>query len=259
MNFDTVVVERRGRIAFLTLNRPEVYNVMNGKMVTEFKQAISDINKDKRVQVVIITGAGKVFQAGADIQEFSNMNTMQILKWNQEIINNFNSLEKMKQPTIAAINGFALGGGLELALACTMRVASQNAKMGLPEVKIGIIPGAGGIQRLSRLVGKAIAAEIILTGEMVDAQTAYRIGLVNKVVPDGELMKRSEGIAGKIIANAPISIFLAKDALEVGKDLSLDAAIQYDQKNCITCFSTEDMKEGTRAFLQKRSPKFKGK
>jgi enoyl-CoA hydratase len=259
MDFNTLILERKGRVALLTLNRPDVYNVMNGQMITELKQAISDISKDEKVQVVIITGAGKAFQSGADIQEFRNMNSMQILKWNQEIINNFKYLEMMKQPTIAAINGYALGGGLELALACTMRVASENAKIGLPEVKIGIIPGAGGIQRLSRLVGKAIAAEIILTGEMVDAHAAYRIGLVNKVVPHEELIKTSEKIAEKIAANAPISIFMAKDALEVGKDLPLDAAIQYDQKNCMTCFSTEDMKEGTRAFLEKRHPQFKGK
>ena len=171
----------------------------------------------------------------------------------------FNALERMKQPVIAAINGFALGGGLELALACTIRIASEKARMGLPEVKIGIIPGAGGTQRLPRLVGKGIAAEIILTGEMIDAQTAFRIGLVNKVVPHEELMKASEDIAYKIRANSPIAISLAKDAIEIGKDLPLDAAIQYAQKNAITCFTTEDMKEGTRAFIEKRSPQFKGK
>ena len=236
-----------------------MYNAINEEMITEFGQAIADLNKDETVQVVIITGAGKAFQSGADIEELSRMNSIQVLKWNQGVVENFNAIERMKQPVIAAINGFALGGGLELALACTIRIASEKARMGLPEVKIGIIPGAGGTQRLPRLVGKGIAAEIILTGEMIDAQTAYRIGLVNKVVPHEELMKASEDIAYKIMANSPIAISLAKDAIEIGKDLPLDAAIQYAQKNAITCFTTEDMKEGTRAFIEKRSPQFKGK
>lgn len=152
-------------------------------MIAEFRQAIDALDRDESIRVVIITGAGKAFQAGADIAELSRMNPIQILRWNQGIVANFNGLEAMRQPVIAAINGFALGGGLELALACTMRIASEKAKMGLPEVKIGIIPGAGGTQRLPRLIGKGIAAEIILTGEMIDAQTAYRIGLVNRVVP----------------------------------------------------------------------------
>jgi len=259
MNLDTIILERSGKIAWITLNRPEVFNAINDQMIAEFGQAISDIGKDENIGVVIITGAGKAFQAGADIQELSRMNPLQILKWNQGIVENFNTLERLRQPVIAAINGFALGGGLELAVACTIRIASERAKMGLPEVKIGIIPGAGGTQRLPRLVGKGFAAEIVLTGEMIDAQTAYRIGLVNKVVPHDELMKVSEEIANKIIMNAPIAVSLAKDAIEVGKDLPLDAAIQYAQKNCVTCFTTEDMKEGTKAFIEKRPPKFKGR
>jgi len=165
----------------------------------------------------------------------------------------------MRQPVIAAINGYALGGGLELALACTLRVAAESAKMGVPEVKIGILPGAGGTQRLPRLIGKGLAAEIILTGEPIDAREAFRIGLVNRVVPDDRLMTTAEAIAGKILENAPIAVALAKDAIEVGKDLPLDGAIQYAQKNCVTCFATEDMKEGTAAFLQKRKPQFKGR
>lgn len=259
LDFRTIVMEKRKGVGFITLNRPEVYNAINGQMIAEFGQAIADLNKDEDIQVVIITGAGKAFQAGADIEELSRMNPIQVLKWNQGIVDNFNAIENMRQPVIAAINGFALGGGLELALACTLRVASEKARMGLPEVKVGIIPGAGGTQRLPRLVGKGIAAEIILTGEMIDAQEAYRIGLVNKVVPLEELIKDSEEIARKIMANAPIAISLAKDAIEVGKDLPLDAAIQYAQKNCVTLFATEDMKEGTRAFIEKRPPQFRGK
>jgi enoyl-CoA hydratase/carnithine racemase len=228
-------------------------------MTAEFEKIVRDLDKDGHIQAVILTGAGKAFQSGADIEQLSLMGTLQILKWNQGNVDNFNALEKLRQPVIAAINGFALGGGLELALACTIRVASEKAMMGLPEVKIGIIPGAGGTQRLARLVGKGIAAEMILTGEMINAQEAYRIGLVNKVVPHEELMRASEQLANRIIANGPIAVSLAKDAIEIGKDLPLDAAIQYAHKNCVTCFATEDMKEGTRAFIEKRPPQFKGK
>ena len=259
MNFDTIILEKKESIGYIILNRPEVYNAINEKMIKEVGQAIADLDKDESIRVVIITGAGKAFQSGADIEELSRMDPIQILKWNQAVVEKFNAIERMRQPVIAAINGYALGGGLELALACTIRIASEKAKMGLPEVKIGIIPGAGGTQRLPRLVGKGIAAEIILTGEMIDAQTAYRIGLVNKVVPHEELMRASEELANKIIANGPIAVSLAKDAIEIGKDLPLDAAIQYAQKNCITCFATEDMKEGTRAFIEKRSPQFRGR
>jgi enoyl-CoA hydratase/carnithine racemase len=259
MSFDTILLEKKERIAFITLNRPEVFNAINDKMISELGEVVSDIHKDPSIRVVIITGAGKAFQAGADIGELSRMNPLQILNWNQRLVQNLNALESMRQPVIAAINGFALGGGLELALACTIRVASDKVKMGLPEVKIGIIPGAGGTQRLPRLVGKGMASEMVLTGEMIDAQTAFRIGLVNKVVPQEELMKTSRDIADKITLNGPIAVFLAKDAIEVGGSLPLDAAIQYAQKNCITCFSTEDMKEGTQAFIEKRLPQFQGK
>ena len=259
MSFDTILLEKKERIAFITLNRPEVFNAINDKMIFEFGEVVSDIHKDPSIRVVIITGGGKAFQAGADIGELSRMNPLQILNWNQRLVQNLNALESMRPPVIAAINGFALGGGLELALACTIRIASDKAKMGLPEVKIGIIPGAGGTQRLPRLVGKGMASEMILTGEMIDAQTAFRIGLVNKVVPQEELMKASREMADKITVNGPIAVSLAKDAIEVGGNLPLDAAIQYAQKNCITCFSTEDMKEGTQAFIEKRPPQFQGK
>jgi enoyl-CoA hydratase len=259
MTYETIIVERKAGIGYLTLNRPKVFNAISEQMIREMKKAVEELNQDPTIGVVIITGAGKAFQSGADIQELSRMSPLEILRWNQGIVENLEALEKMRQPVIAAINGYALGGGLELALACTLRVAAESAKMGVPEVKIGILPGAGGTQRLPRLIGKGLAAEIILTGEPIDAREAFRIGLVNRVVPGDQLMATAEAIAGKILENAPIAVALAKDAIEVGKNLPLDGAIQYAQKNCITCFATEDMKEGTAAFLQKRKPQFKGR
>ncbi|MBM4331371.1 MAG: hypothetical protein FJ117_09140 [Deltaproteobacteria bacterium] len=259
MSYETIILDRQEGIGYLTINRPKVFNAINNQMIEEMKRAIEEFHQDKLVGVVIITGTGKAFQTGADIEELSQMSPLGILQWNQGVVENFEALEKMRQPVIAAINGYALGGGLELALACTIRIAAESAKMGLPEVKIGILPGAGGTQRLPRLIGKGLAAEMILTGEMIDAKEAYRIGLVNRVVPAEQLMAAAEEIGRKILRNAPIAVALAKDAIEVGKNLPLDGAIQYAQKNCITCFSTEDMKEGTAAFLQKRNPQFKGR
>ncbi|OGP50009.1 MAG: hypothetical protein A3K30_02910 [Deltaproteobacteria bacterium RBG_13_51_10] len=259
MSYETIILERKEGIGYLTINRPKVFNAINNHMIEEIKKAIEEFHHDKLVGVVIITGTGKAFQTGADIEELSQMSPLEILQWNQGVVENFDALEKMRQPVIAAINGYALGGGLELALACTIRIAAESAKMGLPEVKIGILPGAGGTQRLPRLIGKGLAAEMILTGEMIDAKEAYRIGLVNRVVPAEQLMATAEEIGRKILRNAPIAVALAKDAIEVGKNLPLDGAIQYAQKNCITCFSTEDMKEGTAAFLEKRKPQFKGR
>jgi len=259
MSYETILLERKEGIGYLTLNRPKVFNAINEQMIQEMRKAVEELDRDLTIRVVIITGAGRAFQSGADIEELSRMTPLEILRWNQGVVENFDALEKMRPPVIAAINGYALGGGLELALACTIRVASEAARMGFPEVKIGILPGAGGTQRLPRLIGKGLAAEMILTGEMIDAQEGYRIGLVNRVVPPGRLMTAAEEVARKILGNAPVAIALAKDAIEVGKNLPLDGAIQYAQKNCVTCFSTEDMKEGTAAFLQKRDPQFKGR
>ncbi len=192
MTYETIIVERKAGIGYLTLNRPKVFNAISEQMIREMKKAVEELNQDPTVGVVIITGAGKAFQSGADIQELSRMSPLEILRWNQGIVENLEALEKMRQPVIAAINGYALGGGLELALACTLRVAAESAKMGVPEVKIGILPGAGGTQRLPRLIGKGLAAEIILTGEPIDAREAFRIGLVNRVVPDDQLMATAE-------------------------------------------------------------------
>ncbi len=257
--YNTILVEKKGHIGYLTLNRPDVMNAFSQEMIDELLQAFSEINRDENIRVLIVTGAGKAFQAGADIAELSAMTPMMILRWNEGLVRVNAALEKLRQPVISAINGVALGGGLEFALACTLRVASPRAKFGLPEVNLGIIPGTGGTQRLPRLIGKGRAAKMILTGEIIKADEAERIGLVNQVSQDGEVMAAAEELAGIILEKAPIAIEMAKDAIEVGLDLPLEQAVQYSQKNCVTCFSTEDMKEGTKAFLEKRKADFKGK
>ena len=258
-SYKTIRLEQKEGIGYLTLNRPEVRNAFNQEMIDEFQEALSVIDKDEEIRVLIITGAGKAFQAGADIAELSLMAPMDILRWNEGIVRINGSLEKLRQPVIAAINGAAMGGGLELAISCTLRIISESAKMALPEVKLGIIPGTGGTQRLPRLIGKGLAAELLLTGDVITAKDAHRVGLVNRVVPDGETVKAAEELARKIMSNAPVAVEMAKDALEIGKDMPLEHAVQYSQKNCVICFSTKDMKEGMTAFLEKRKPNFVGR
>jgi enoyl-CoA hydratase len=255
----TIRFEKRNGIGYIILNRPEVRNAFNQVMIDEIQETLRGIDKDHGIRVLIITGEGKAFQAGADIAELSLMKPMDILRWNEGIVRINATLERLRQPVIAAINGAAMGGGLELAISCTLRVMAEDAKLGLPEVKLGIIPGTGGTQRLPRLIGKGKAAELLLTGDAISAKEAYEMGLVNQVVPDGEVVRAAEALAMRIMANAPIAVEMAKDALEIGKDLPLEHAVQYGQKNCVICFSTEDMHEGMAAYLEKRRPQFKGK
>lgn len=259
MAFETIVLEKKGKVAYLTFNRPDVMNAIDEKLIAETREAIGQIGEDREVVVLVVTGAGKAFMAGADIAELNRMSPYQLHIWNHGVVENLNALERLRQPVIAAINGFALGGGLELAMACDIRIASEEAKMGLPEVKLGIIPGAGGTQRLPRLIAKGLAMELLLTGKMVDAQEAYRIGLVNKLVPAGELMKAAEEMANEIIANGPVAVQLVKDAVSVGTELPLEAAIEYGHKNVVTSFTTEDAREGLAAFVEKRSPRWQGR
>lgn len=258
-NYNTIILEKKGGIGYLTLNRPEVFNAISQELIDEMRDALARVDADEEIRVLIITGAGKGFQAGADIRELSVMRPMDILRWNEGIVRNNAAVEDLRQPVIAAINGVAMGGGLELAISCQFRIVEEGVKLGLPEVKLGIIPGTGGTQRLPRLIGKTKAYELLLLGEPIDAQEAYRIGLVNRVVPKGQAVAAAEELAGRIMANAPIAVELCKDAVEIGMDLPIEQAVQYSQKNCITCFSTEDMKEGTTAFLEKRKANFKGK
>jgi enoyl-CoA hydratase len=259
LNFNTIILEKKENIAHLILNRPEVYNAINEQMITEFRHAIDILDRDESIRVVIITGAGKAFQVGADIAELSLMNPIQILRWNQGIVENFDVLEAMRQPVIAAINGFAFGGGLELALACTMRIASEKAKLSQPEVNLGVMPGAGGTQRLPRLVGKGRAMELVFTTDMIGAEEARAIGLVNRVVPPGALLDEAKKMAKKILSKGPVAIALAKKAIHEGLEMELKEGLKLEAKLFGELFETYDMREGVKAFLEKRAPHFEGR
>jgi len=260
MAYDNLLFEVSEQIARITFNRPNVLNALNRKTMDELGDCLKQVRADDAIRVLILTGAGeKAFIAGADINELSQqtpVNGREFTLYGQEIIHR---LETLGKPAIAAINGFALGGGCELALACTLRVASRNAKLGQPEVKLGIIPGYGGSQRLPRLCGKGVAHELILTGEMITADEALRVGLVNRVVEPGELLATAEAIAKKIIANAPVAVKYALEAVERGMEMPQEEGLYLEATLFGLCCATQDMREGTRAFLEKRSPKFEGR
>jgi enoyl-CoA hydratase len=260
MGYENILYEVKEQIARITFNRPNVLNALNRKTVEELGDALNSARQDNSVRVVILTGAGeKAFVAGADINELSvrtPVDGTDFSLFGQEIIHR---LETLGKPSIAAINGFALGGGCELAFACTMRIASKNAKLGQPEVKLGILPGYGGSQRLPRLCGKGAAHELILTGEMIPADEALRIGLVNRVVELAELLPTAEAIAKKIIANAPLAVKYAMEAIEHGMEMPQEEGLFLEATLFGLCCATEDMREGTRAFLEKRPAKFQGK
>jgi enoyl-CoA hydratase len=260
MAYDNLLFEVSEKIARITFNRPHVLNALNRKTMEELGDCLKKVRADDEIRVLILTGAGeKAFIAGADINELSQqtpVNGREFTLYGQEIIHR---LETLGKPAIAAINGFALGGGCELALACTLRVASRNAKLGQPEVKLGIMPGYGGSQRLPRLCGKGVAHELILTGEMISAEEALRVGLVNRVVDSGELLATAEAIAKKIIANAPLAVKYAMEAVERGMEMPQEEGLYLEATLFGLCCATQDMREGTRAFLEKRPPKFEGR
>src|ERR1700736_3969156 len=254
MVYENLLYEKRDGIAYITLNRPKVLNALNRKTVEELQQALLDARGDDSVRVIIMTGAGeKSFVAGADIGELAQQTPVSGREFSLFGQSVFHLLETMGKPSICAINGFALGGGCELALACTIRIASKTAKLGQPEVKLGIIPGYGGSQRLARLCGKGVAHGLCLTGEMISAEEALRIGLVNHVYEPAELLPAAEALAKKIIANAPLSVKFTMEAIERGTDMPL-AEGQYLETTLFGLLAaTEDMREGTRAFLEKRA------
>jgi enoyl-CoA hydratase len=260
MAYENLLFEAKNQIAYITFNRPKVLNALNRQTVEELGDALNRAREDAAVHALILTGSGeKSFVAGADINELAQRTPVDgkdFSLFGQEI---FHRLETMGKPSIAAINGFALGGGCELALSCTMRIASKNARLGQPEVKLGIIPGYGGSQRLARLCGKGIAHELILTGEMISADEALRIGLVNHVVEQPELIATAEAIAKKIIANAPLAVQFSMDAIERGMEMPQEEGLFLEATLFGLCCATEDMREGTRAFIEKRPAQFKGK
>lgn len=258
MSYKYLILEKKERIAYLTINRPEVLNALNAELMDELRRALLDLRHDRSVWAVIITGAGeRAFISGADINELARLSPEEGKETSRRGQHVFELIENLGKPVIAAINGWALGGGCELAMACTLRIASENAKIGLPEVKLGIIPGYGGTQRLQRLVGRGRALELILTGRAIDAAQAERIGLVNYVVPQQELMARAEALAREIMANGPIAVRYAIEAVNRGWDISEGEYIETTLFG-LTC-ATEDMREGTRAFLEKRKAEFKNR
>lgn len=260
MNFENILVEKKNSIAYVTVNRPKVLNALNMATMDELRTAFHDIKNDGGVRVVILTGSGeKAFIAGADINELAAHDAVSGKEYTHRGQSVLNLIDNLGKPVIACINGFALGGGCEIAMACSMRLASENAKLGQPEVKLGIIPGYGGTQRLPRLIGKSRAMQLVLTGEMINAQEAHRIGLVNEVTAPAELIPRAEAIAQKIIANAPLAVQYSLEAINKGLEMTLPEALYLEAVLFSVACSSEDKKEGTTAFLEKRTAQFKGK
>jgi enoyl-CoA hydratase/carnithine racemase len=260
LTFENILYEKNRPIAKVTLNRPKVLNALNKAVFSELKAGFEDARDDSNVRGVILTGSGdKAFAAGADISEMANYTAFQAEEATRHAQGVTELIENLGKPIIAAVNGFALGGGCELAMACTIRIASENAKFGQPEVKIGIMPGAGGTQRLPRLIGKGRALQLILSGETIDVQEAYRIGLVNEVVPVDYLLLRAEAILNQINLNAPLGVKFSIDAVNRGLDAGVSEGLLIEASLFGICAGSEDKKEGTSAFLAKRAPQFQGR
>ena len=260
LRLENVLYEKDGAIAYVTLNRPKVLNALNRRTWEDLREAFEDAREDSAIRGVILTGAGdKAFIAGADIGELSKVTAVEAEESSTFGQGVLNLIENLGKPVVAAINGFALGGGCETAMACTIRVATENAKFGQPEVKLGVLPGGGGTQRLPRLVGKGRALQLILSGEMISAQEAYRIGLVNEVVSAADLITRAEAILKQIFANAPIAIRYSLEAVNKGLETSQAEGQALEASFFGLCAATQDKQEGTQAFLQKRAPAFQGR
>jgi enoyl-CoA hydratase len=257
--YETLLLERAGRVAIITINRPDKRNALNIKTREEGAALLDELRSDDSVGVVVFTGAGdKAFVAGADIAEFAGRTAMT----QREVMvgrSLFTAIDTFPKPVIAMVNGYCLGGGCELALACDIRIASETASFGQPEINLGIIPGGGGTQRLTRLVGEGKAMEMILTGEIIDAKTAFAIGLVNHVVPADQLRTTTMEVANRIADKSPIALMLAKEAVKIASRANLDEGLRREVDLFALCFSTEDKNEGVSAFLEKRKPVFTGK
>jgi enoyl-CoA hydratase len=260
MDYQTLLFDIRDGLAFVTVNRPDKLNALNDQVMAELADAADRIGNEREIRGAIITGSGpKAFIAGADIGDLSRQGPFDGKARAMRGQAVLRRLETCGRPVLAAVNGFALGGGCELAMACHLRIASENARFGQPEVKLGIAPGYGGTQRLPRLVGKGIALQLILSGEMIDAQEAYRIGLVNKVVPAADLLAESEKLMRGILAMAPLAVRLCLEAVDQGFEMTLDEGLLLEANHFGLLAATQDMKEGTTAFLEKRPARFEGR
>jgi len=261
MDYQFILYEVSESIATITVNRPEVRNALTQALMEELADAINQADEDTEVRALILTGAGeKAFVGGADINEVGARTTLTELGPKSRTRRSvYTKLEHLSKPSIAAVNGFALGGGCEMALACTLRIAADTARFGQPEINLGIIPGLGGTQRLVRLVGKGNAMEMILTGDLIRADHALRIGLVNRVVPADQLMAEARGLAGKLAAKAPLALRAAKDAVDYGAEMSLEVALEFENRLFAIVSGSEDRAEGVTAFLEKRQPEWKGR
>jgi enoyl-CoA hydratase len=258
-SYETLLVERRERVAIITINRPEKRNALNIKTREEGAAVLDELSTDDEVRVVVFTGAGdKAFVAGADIAEFAGRTaiTQREVMLGRSL---FTAIDSFPKPVIAMVNGYCLGGGCELALACDLRIASDKASFGQPEINLGIIPGGGGTQRLTRLVGEGKAMELILTGDIIDAQTAYNLGLVNTVVPAADLEAKTMEMANRIAEKSPVALRMAKEAVKLASRSNLDEGLRREVDLFALCFSSADKDEGVSAFLEKRKPDFKGK
>jgi enoyl-CoA hydratase len=257
MNYENLLIEVKEKIAVVRINRPDKLNALNAVTMDELKNVFTELNADESVYVIILTGSGeKAFVAGADISELNKLDMISGKEFSEKGQEVFNIIENSAKPVIAAVNGFALGGGCEIALACHIRLASENAKFGQPEVNLGIIPGYGGTQRLTRLINSGLATEYILTGDMIDANEAYRIGLVNHVYKQSELLDKAFEMAQKIISKGQNAVRAAIKAVNIVDEVSGKEGQNFEASLFATCCGTEDFKEGTKAFLEKRKPKF---
>ena len=257
--YETIKCEAKGNIAIVTVNRPKAMNALNSQVLDELYDAFNQLAVNDDIRAIILTGEGKAFVAGADIAEMSKLNAVEARAFATKGHAVMNFIENIEKPVIAAVNGFALGGGCELSMACDIRIASEKAKFGQPEVGLGLIPGFGGNLRLPRLVGDGMAKYLIYSADMIDAAEAYRIGLVQKVAAPEELLDEAEKMAGKIASKAPIAVALAKNVVNNGNNMDMKSASAYEVNSFSVVFDSEDMKEGTSAFLEKRTAEWKNK
>lgn len=259
MDYKTMIVNKENGIAVITLNRPDKLNALSNEFFAELLDVVRNLGKDNSINAAVLTGGEKVFAAGADFGQVGPRGPVDVVTVDETPRQALRLLENIPKPVIAAVAGFAFGGGFELALVCDMRIAADNAKFGLPEIKLGLIPGFGGTQRLPRIVGTGLAKQMIFSGDPIDAQEALRIGLVNKVVPADRLIDEAKNLALKFASRGGIALRLAKSSINEGLHMDLEAGIQYEHKCFSLLFATEDQKEGMQAFIEKRKPSFKGR